>query len=86
MFRAFGFIGLLIALLIVGVLLKNQLSAQHRIKPAQAASSPEAGVSVPDVDTPAQGRQVQQQIQDDVNKAMQDRSKQLDQDMERSAP
>lgn len=73
MFRVFGLIGLLIALLLVGVLIKHQWGAQHGLGPVQAASS-------------AQAHQLEQQVQDDVNKAMQDRSKQLDQAMEHTAP
>jgi hypothetical protein len=84
MFRALGLLGLLIALLMVGVLLKHQLAATHQ--PAAAASANEVGASTPDVRTPAQGRQVQQQVQDDMNRTMQEHSKQIDQSVERNAP
>jgi hypothetical protein len=86
MFRALGLLGLLIALLMVGVLLKHQLAATHQPAAAAAASANEVGASTPDVRTPAQGRQVQQQVQDDMNRTMQEHSKQIDQSVERNAP
>ena len=85
MFRALGLLSLLIALLVVAWLVKHQLSAQHLAKPAQATSAVDGVASAPGVSTPAQGRQVQQQVQDDLNRMAQERAKQIDQGVEQGA-
>jgi hypothetical protein len=84
MFRVFGLVSMLIALLIVALLYKQQIGAQGGGKHAQAASEVSGLASVPEVNTPAQGQQLQQQIQDDLNKAAQEQRRQLDQSVERS--
>ena len=67
----FGIVGLLVVLAIVGILVKTQL------KPATSAVAPTAaaaGVNIKPADgaTPAQAsQQVQQQVKDTVNAAMQ---------------
>jgi len=86
MFRIFGFVALLIVLLLVSVSLKHQLAAQRGLGAVQAGAMKGSDASQPDVNSPAQGRQVQQQVQDDVNRIMQEHSKQLEQNVERSAP
>lgn len=65
-----GLIGIVIALAIVGVLVKQRLTSLPA-KPTSSASSPA-------VETPAQAKQVQQGVQQDVNKLMQGRSEELD--------
>ena len=84
MFRVFGLVALLISLLIVALLYKHQINAQAVAKPA--AISPDASglPSAPEVNTPAQGKQLQQQIQNDLNKATQEHNQQLEQGVERS--
>jgi competence protein ComGC len=84
MFRVFGLVAMLIALLIVALLYKHQISAQGVGKHAPAASEVSGLASVAEVNTPAQGQQLQQQIQDDLNKAAQEQRRQLDQSVERS--
>jgi len=65
-----GLIGIVIALAIVGVLVKQRLTSLPA-KPTSSASSPA-------VETPAQAKQVQQGVQQDVNKLMQGRAEELD--------
>ena len=84
MFRVFGLVAMLVALLIVALLYKHQISAQSVAKPSSVASEVSGQVLVPEVNTPAQGKQLQQRIQDDLNKAAQEQRRQLDQSVERS--
>lgn len=84
MFRVFGLVGLLVSLLVVALLYKHQVKAQVAAQPAATASSADGLPPTPEVNTPAQGRQLQQQIQNDLNKATQDHSQQLEQGVERS--
>ena len=84
MFRVFSLVAMLMALLIVALLYKHQINAQGVAKPSVAASEVNGLPSVPEVNTPAQGKQLQQQIQDDLNKAAQEQRRQLDQSVERS--
>jgi hypothetical protein len=85
MFRALGLLGLLIALVVAAVALKHQLAAQPKGLRAVDGSGSQAQAAVPDAGA-AQARQVPQQVQDDVNRIMQEHSKQLEQNVERSAP
>jgi hypothetical protein len=78
--------GLLLALAVVGVLLKHQLTA---VRGAGAASSTasDAGLPMPpEVTTPAQGRQLQQQVKDELDRAAQERTRQIEQGIDRNAP
>jgi len=84
MLRVFGLVALLISLLIVALLYKHQLQVQGAAKTAAAASNADASLSVPQLNTAAQGQQLQQQIQNDLNKATQEHSQQLEQGVERS--
>jgi hypothetical protein len=68
----FSMVGLLIALAIVGLVIKHQLTAMGARKAAVASSSPVIG-------TPQQNQQLQKQVQDDVNKLMQNRAADLEQ-------
>ena len=81
----FSLIGLLVVLAIVGLVAKQQLGAAGAHKAAQSSSSPVSdavgGIS-PQVATPQQRQQLQQQVQDDLNKVMQNRSADLDQQAE----
>jgi hypothetical protein len=67
----FGLVGILIALAIVGMLVKTQLrSTTATVAPAAQA----AGVSITSTEgaTPAQqGQQIQQQVKEQLNAAMQ---------------
>ena len=73
---AWGLIGLLVALAIVGLVAKQRLST---IAGQPATSN---GVSAPQVNTPEQAQQLQKQVQDDVNQMMQNRSSEIDKNLE----
>lgn len=73
--KALGLLSLLLALLIVAVLARKQLSATHQAAPGPAASAASsAGVDLPKVDNAEDARRVQQRVQDDVSRMMQDRA------------
>lgn len=74
----FSLIGLLVVLAIVGLLARQQLGAAgaHKARPSSSSSS------APPLDTPQQRQQLQKQVQDDVNKLMQNRTSDLDQQAE----
>lgn len=77
--KALGLLSLLLALLIVAVLARKQLSATHQGAPSAAASAASsAGVDLPKVDNAEDARSVQQRVQDDVNRMMQDRASDVD--------
>lgn len=63
----FGVLGLVIALAIVGMLAKQQLRAVKVIAPADSAASAPVLTGTP----AQQSRQLQRQVTDDVNKALQ---------------
>lgn len=75
----FGLAGLLVVMAIVGVLMKQNLSATR----AGSAAAPVAvdGVKVPQVDTGKnlheQSQQIQQQVQDQLNQALQQDTRRL---------
>lgn len=73
----FGVLSLLIVVAVIGVVARKQLQASTSLPVPAAASSP-----LPLRDSTTQQvqqlQQVQQQMQDDVNKAMQDRARQLE--------
>jgi hypothetical protein len=77
----FGTVALVVVLLIVAVLAKQQMRALQQ--PMAIASAPVAGASSDAVSTPLnaaeQGRQIQQQVGDSVNQMMKQRTDQLDQ-------
>lgn len=76
----FGLVGLLVVMAIVGVLMKNNLSATR----STGATAPVAvdGVKVPQVDATKnvrdQSQQIQKQVQDDLNQALQQGSQRLE--------
>lgn len=73
--KALGLLSLLLALLIVVVLAKKQLSVTHQATPGAAASAASsAGVDLPKVDNAEDARRAQQRVQDDVNRLMQGRA------------
>lgn len=69
----FSLLGLLVVLAIVGLVAKHQVTATAGRTPPDAASQ---------VNTPQQGQQLQKQVQDDVNKLMQSRPADVDQQAE----
>lgn len=78
----FSLVGLLVVLAIVGLIAKHQLSGSGSHKAATASSSPVSDAvngQAPQVDTVQQGQQLQKQVQDDVNRAMQNRASDLEQ-------
>ena len=86
MLRVLGLLLVLIALLIVGVLSKKQITAVHGASGAASVAAEGGQVLTPEVNTPEQGRQLQKQIQDDLNRMSQDRSKQIDQGVDGNKP
>ena len=76
----FGLVGLLVVMAIVGVLMKNNLSATR----STGTTAPVAvdGVKVPQVDATKnvrdQSQQIQKQVQDDLNQALQQGSQRLE--------
>ncbi|MBC7699208.1 hypothetical protein [Aquabacterium sp.] len=81
----FSLVGLLVVLAIVGLVAKQQLTASNAHKAAAASSSPVSDAlagTAPQVSTPQQGHQLQKQVQDDVNKLMQSRPADIDQQIE----
>lgn len=82
--RSLSLLSLVVVLLIVAVLVKKQLGAVQAVAPAASVSSD--AVVVPNVSTPQQARQLPQQVQTDVNNMMQNRSGQLDQELENKQP
>ena len=73
-----GLGGLLVVMAIVAILMKQNLNATR----ASAAPASAQGVNVPQIDTSKnvreQSQQVQKQVQDDLNKAMQQGSERLE--------
>ena len=66
----FGLVGLLLALAIIGLLVKKQMTAApHVLPPVPGASAP----SAPATTTVQQSQQMQQQVQQAVQGAMQSR-------------
>ena len=82
--RSLSLLSLVVVLLIVAVLVKKQLGAVQAVAPAASVGSDT--VAVPSVSTPQQARQLPQQMQTDVTSMMQNRSDQLDQELERKQP
>lgn len=82
--RSLSLLSLVVVLLVVAVLVKKQLGAVQATAPAASAASD--GVTVPPVSSPQQALQVPQQVQRDVNGLMQERSGQLDQELDSKRP
>lgn len=82
--RSLSLLSLVVVLLIVAVLVKKQWGAVSSTSPATSAASD--AVIVPNVSTPQQARQVPKRVQTDVNNMMQNRSEQLDREMENKQP
>ncbi|MFW9616268.1 hypothetical protein [Aquabacterium sp.] len=70
--RAFGLLSILIALVIVGVLAKKQLSHVQGAADSSGVASPQSASAA---------QSVQRQIQNEVNGLMQDRASQVDRGM-----
>ena len=73
-----GLGGLLVVMAIVGILMKQNLSATR----ASTAPAAAQGVNVPQIDSSKnvreQSQQVQKQVQDDLNKALQQGNERLE--------
>lgn len=67
--RSLGLIGLVLALLIVGVLVKKQMGSVTPV--AAPVVAPQDGAVAPTV--PAQSQQIQQQVRESVDAALQPR-------------
>jgi len=77
--KALGLLSLLLALLIVAVLARKQLSATHQgASSAAASAASSAGVDLPKVDNAEDARRIQQGVQDDVSRMMQSRASDVD--------
>ncbi len=79
--RSLSLLSLVVVLLIVGLLVKKQVSPGP--SPASPASAASDAVVVPDVSSPQQARQVPHQVQNDVNQMMHNRSEQLEQELDK---
>jgi Flp pilus assembly protein TadB len=78
----FSMVGLLVVLAIVGLLAKHQLSSTAARKAATASSSPVSdalGGKAPQVENAQQAQQLQKEVQDDMNRLMQSRATDLEQ-------
>ncbi|MBI3383382.1 MAG: hypothetical protein HY019_15365 [Aquabacterium sp.] len=81
--KALGLLSLLLALLIVAVLTRKQLSATHQGASGVAASAASsAGIDLPKVDNADDARRVQQRVQDDMNRLTQGRASEVDRGVE----
>ena len=69
--RIFGLIGLVAALVIVGLLVQKQLKATRAPVPALAAPGPAAAPGTPPPTVRQQSQQVQQQVKEALDAAMQ---------------
>lgn len=67
----FSVLSLVIVVAIIGLVAKKQLQATSTLALPSVASAPAGNVA-------QQSRQIQQQVRDDVNKLMQQRSEQVD--------
>lgn len=72
--RLFGLLGLVVALVLVGLLIRQQLASQRPLAPALQA--PAAGAE-PAPTVREQGRQVQQQYQRAIENALQQPAREL---------
>lgn len=77
--RFLGLIGLVVALLIVGMLAKKQLSAARAAVPATAASAPGDGASAATT-AREQSQQIQRQYQQALEGALQQQQRKLPED------
>ncbi len=68
---AFGLVGLVVVLAIVGVLAKKQLAGVNQIKVPAAGAEIAAPVVDPNTSVKAQSQQIQQQVKQAVDTAMQ---------------
>ena len=73
---AFGLVGLLVALAIVGVLVKKQMSATRLVAPP-AALAPAAGASAPR-NAREQSQQIQEQFKQQLDSALQQGQQRVD--------
>jgi hypothetical protein len=79
--RVVGLIALLLTLVVLAVVIKNEVLLR---KPSSIVS-PQA-VSVPEVAAREQALRLQQQVRDEVQRAMQERASQMDQAIGASKP
>lgn len=77
--RFLGLIGLVLALVIVGLLAKKQLSAVRTVTPAVAASAPGDGASAATT-AREQSQQIQRQYQQALDAALQQQQRKLPDD------
>ncbi|MDO4770029.1 MAG: hypothetical protein Q4A11_06660 [Brachymonas sp.] len=77
--RFLGLIGLVLALVIVGLLAKKQLSAVRTVTPAVSASAPGDGVSAAKT-AREQSQQIQRQYQQALDAALQQQQRKLPDD------
>ncbi|WP_311221164.1 MULTISPECIES: hypothetical protein [unclassified Acidovorax] len=73
MFRAFGLVGLVVALAIVAVLAKRQMAAPQLAVPAlpTVTGSPQSPASAPTGSVRDQSQQIQQQVRQQMDTLMQ---------------
>jgi hypothetical protein len=76
--RALGLLSILLALVIVAVLAKKQMSAAHQAAGASAQAASQAGVEWPKLDSAQDAKRLEGQVQSDVNRMMRERASQVD--------
>jgi hypothetical protein len=81
--RVFGLLSLVIVLAITAVLVKRQLASLH-VTPHVSQQSV-GDVKVPDVSSPDQARQVEQQVQGDLDRASQEHAQQIERALDEGA-
>lgn len=85
MSRIVGLIAVLIVLLVGALLAKRQMSGLHPAAiPASAAQPSDA--AAPEVRTPQDARRITEQVQSDVNRAVEEQSRQLKQNIDSQTP
>lgn len=81
--RVFGLLSLVIVLAITAVLVKRQLASLHVAPPVSQQSV--GDVKVPDLSRPDQARQVEQQVQGDLDRASQEHAQQIERALDEGA-
>jgi hypothetical protein len=84
--RVFGLLTLVIVLAIMAVLVKRQLTSFSPVSSHPVAgSASDADNSVPDVRSPAQAHQLEQQVQGDLDRASQEHAQQIERALDEGA-
>lgn len=83
MTRVFGLIAVLIVLVVGAMLAKRQISGIHA---ASVPASQASDATAPEARTQEEARRVTEQVQSDVNRMVEDHSKQVQQNIDSQTP